>query len=104
MNRREKILVAAVGGLVGLLITGVFASTTANPNLTTNLAAFVGKSLWLEQLKGIGITLALTLGGTAIIALAVKGVMGLRPTIEAEIEGLDLSEHGEEGYIYDAKS
>ena len=96
--------VHGVGGLVGLLITGVFASTTANPNLTTNLAAFVGKSLWLEQLKGIGITLALTLGGTAIIALAVKGVMGLRPTIEAEIEGLDLSEHGEEGYIYDAKS
>ena len=31
----------------------------------------------------------LTVGGTAIIALAVKGVMGLRPTIEAEIEGLD---------------
>ncbi len=96
--------VHGVGGLVGLVITGVFASATANPNLTTNLAALVGKSLWVEQLKGIGITLALAVGGTAIMALAVKGVMGLRPTIEAEIEGLDISEHGEEGYIYDAKS
>ncbi|MDP3073897.1 MAG: ammonium transporter [Opitutaceae bacterium] len=93
-----------VGGLVGLLITGVFASTTANPNLSNNLAALVGQSLWREQLKGIGVTLLLTVGGTALIALAVKGIMGLRPTIEAEVEGLDISEHGEEGYIYDPKS
>lgn len=96
--------VHGVGGLVGLVITGVFASTAANPNLSTNLAALVGKSLWLEQLKGIGITLLITIGGTALVAYVVKAVIGLRPTIEAEVEGLDLSEHGEEGYIYDAKS
>ena len=39
-----------------------------------------------------------------LIALIVQRVVGLRPTIEAEVEGLDLSEHGEEGYIFDAKS
>ena len=36
--------------------------------------------------------------------IAWKAVLGLRPTIEAEQEGLDLSDHGEEGYIYEAKS
>ncbi|MBL9202091.1 MAG: ammonium transporter [Opitutaceae bacterium] len=96
--------VHGVGGLVGLVITGVFASTTANPNLSTNLSGLVGKGLWIEQVKGIGVTLLITLVGTALVAYVVKAVIGLRPTIEAEVEGLDLSEHGEEGYIYDAKS
>lgn len=96
--------VHGVGGTVGLLITGVCASTTANPNLSTNLAGLVGKTLWIEQLKGIGITLAWTTLATALIALLVKQVLGLRPTLESEIEGLDLSEHGEEGYIYEPKS
>ena len=35
---------------------------------------------------------------------ALKAIMGLRPTVESEQEGLDLSEHGEEGYIYEGKS
>ena len=34
----------------------------------------------------------------------VNRVVGLRPTIEAETEGLDLTDHGEEGYIYEGKS
>lgn len=96
--------VHGVGGLVGLLITGVFASTAANPNLATNLSALVGRSLWIEQAKGIAITLLLAGGGTAIVGFAVKAVLGLRTTTEAEVEGLDINEHGEEGYIYDAKS
>ena len=40
--------------------------------------------------------------GTALIGLIVNRVVGLRPTIEAETEGLDLSDHGEEAYIFDA--
>jgi Amt family ammonium transporter len=39
-----------------------------------------------------------------IIAFIVKALVGLRPTVEAEQEGLDLSDHGEEGYIYESKS
>lgn len=93
-----------MGGIVGLLVTGVLASATVNPNLSTNLAQLVGKSLWLEQIKGITVTLLLATIGTALIALFVKQVHGLRPTAEAETEGLDLEEHGEEAYIFDAKS
>jgi ammonium transporter, Amt family len=36
---------------------------------------------------------------TAIIAFIVKATIGLRPTPESETQGLDLSDHGEEGYI-----
>ena len=96
--------VHGVGGTVGLVLTGFFATTAVNANLATNLAALVGKSLWREQLKGIGLTLLWTTVGTALIALVVKRVLGLRPTIEAETEGLDLDDHGEEAYIFDAKS
>ncbi|NBX58986.1 MAG: ammonium transporter [Opitutaceae bacterium] len=96
--------VHGVGGIVGLLVTGVLASASVNPNLSTNLAQLVGKSLWLEQIKGITVTLLLATIGTALIALFVKQVHGLRPTAEAETEGLDLEEHGEEAYIFDAKS
>jgi Amt family ammonium transporter len=96
--------VHGVGGTLGLVITGVFATATANPNLGTNLGALVRHTLWREQLKGIGLTLLLTVLGTALIALVVRRVVGLRPSIEAEVEGLDLTDHGEEGYIFDAKS
>ena len=83
---------AGVGGTVGLLVTGVFATATANPNPNTNLAALVGRSLWREQLTGIGVTLLLTTLGTALIALAVPRLMGRRPPNEAQVEGPDLGE------------
>ena len=64
----------------------------------------MGHSLWIEQVKAIGITLALSIVATVVIAFLVKALLGLRPTVEAEQEGLDLADHGEEGYIYEAKS
>jgi Amt family ammonium transporter len=96
--------VHAVGGTLGALLTGIFANASVNGNMNTNLKDIVGKTLWLEQLKAMGITIVLALVGTLIIALIVKAVVGLRPTTEAEQEGLDLTDHGEEGYIYEAKS
>ncbi len=56
-------------------------------------------TLWIEQLKAIGITIALSVIGTVVIAYIVKAVIGLRPTPEAEQQGLDLTDHNEEGYI-----
>ena len=56
--------------------------------------------LVMEQIKAIGLTLALAIVGTLIIGFIVKAVIGLRPTEETETVGLDLAEHGEEGYIY----
>jgi Amt family ammonium transporter len=96
--------VHGVGGTVGLVLTGLFATATVNPNLSTNLSAVVGHSLLREQFKGIAVTLVLTTCGTALIGLIVNRLTGLRPTIEAETEGLDLTDHGEEAYIFDAKS
>jgi Amt family ammonium transporter len=52
----------------------------------------------VEQLKAIGITLALAVVGTIVIAFIVKAILGLRVSEEVETIGLDLVEHGEEGY------
>ena len=94
--------VHAVGGTLGALMTGMLARNSANPNLATNLKAYVtdslGQPLVIEQLKAIGITLVLAVVGTVVIAYVVKAVIGLRPSEEDESQGLDLAEHGEEGY------
>jgi Amt family ammonium transporter len=87
------------------LLTGFLARNAANGNLAANLKDKVTDHLFqplvLEQLKAIGITLALAVIGTIIIAFAVKALVGLRPTEETETVGLDLVEHGEEGYHND---
>jgi Amt family ammonium transporter len=94
--------VHAVGGTLGALLTGVLARNAANGNLVTNLKNFVTDSplqpLVFEQLKAIGVTLVLAVAGTTVIAFIVKAVVGLRPSEEVESVGLDLAEHGEEGY------
>jgi ammonium transporter, Amt family len=90
--------VHGVGGTLGAILAGVFANADVNPNLKTNLGALVGNGLWLEQLKAVGLTMALSIGGTAVIAYAIKAVLGLRPSVEAEEAGLDDSDHGEAGY------
>jgi ammonium transporter, Amt family len=90
--------VHAVGGTLGALLTGFLATAEANPNLATNLAGIVGKTLWLEQLKAMGVTLALALGATALLGYALKRTIGLRPAADDEQVGLDLSDHGERGY------
>jgi Amt family ammonium transporter len=90
--------VHGVGGTLGALVTGFLATPEANPNLNTNLASIVGKSLWVEQVKAIGVTLVLAVVGTAIIASLLKATIGLRPSAEDEEEGLDQVDHGEAGY------
>src|SRR5688572_4744185 len=89
----------AVGGTLGALLTGVLATPTVNGSLEPLM-----KGLVMEQLKAIGFTILLSVVATAVIAYLVKATIGLRPTMEAEREGLDVTDHGEEGYIYEAKS
>ena len=91
--------VHAVGGTLGALMTGFLATNKVNVNLDLN-AAYVGNSLWVEQLKSIGLTLAMAVVGTVIIAYIVKVVVGLRPSVEVEVAGLDVADHGEEGYVF----
>jgi Amt family ammonium transporter len=100
--------VHAVGGTLGAFLTGVLATAkSGNANITetgtaakaNGLAKLVANGgLWVEQLKAIGITILLAVIGTVIIAYVVKAIVGLRPTPEIETAGLDLNEHGEEGY------
>jgi Amt family ammonium transporter len=90
--------VHAVGGTLGAFVTGLLATPDANANLNTNLKDIVGSTLWLEQLKAMGLTLVLSLVGTAIIGYALKATVGLRPSAENEEAGLDVSDHGERGY------
>ena len=90
--------VHAVGGTLGAFLTGVLATPTVNANLDLNLKGVVGSSLWIEQIKAIGVTLSLAVVGTLIVAYVVKAIIGLRVEEEVEVGGLDLSEHGEEGY------
>ena len=97
--------VHAVGGTLGAFLTGVLAKTEINPAALAGDAAkangldkLVGHGLWLEQLKAMGITIALAVVGTLVIGFIVNAVIGLRPTEEVESIGLDLAEHGEEGY------
>jgi Amt family ammonium transporter len=90
--------VHGVGGTLGALLTGFYASPEVNANLNTNLSGLVGKTLWLEQIKAIGLTLALAIVGTTVIALVIKAVIGLRASKPVEEAGLDDAEHGEAGY------
>jgi Amt family ammonium transporter len=93
--------VHGVGGTLGALLTGIFASPDVNANLNTNLSGIVGATLWVEQLKAIGFTLVVAVVGTVVLASIVKAVVGLRPDAESEESGLDYSDHGESGYHLD---
>jgi Amt family ammonium transporter len=92
--------VHAVGGTLGTIMAGVFATTAVNPNLGADrIKALVGETLWIEQTKAAGLILVWSLVATIVIAYVIKIVLGsMRATVETERIGLDLAEHGEEGY------
>ncbi len=85
--------VHGVGGTLGAILTGILATKDVNPAVES-----LKTGLLMNQFKAIGVTLVLSVVGTAIIAFIVKAVIGLRATEEVETIGLDLAEHGEEGY------
>jgi ammonium transporter, Amt family len=92
--------VHGVGGTMGALLTGFFATSFANANLDLNLKGIVGHTLWIEQLKSMALTIVISLVATAILAFAIKALFGLRPSQDVENQGLDVNEHGEEGYMF----
>ncbi len=94
--------VHAVGGTLGAIATGICATADVNGNLNTNLKDILGKTLYLEQFKAIAVTLVLSLAATFVLAYLVKALIGLRPTEEDESRGLDISDHGEEGYSHNS--
>ncbi len=94
--------VHAIGGTTGAIMTGMLARNSVNANMATNLKAYVTDSLFQplvwEQVKAVVITIVLSVVGTIVIAFITKLLVGLRPTEEVEMTGLDECEHGELGY------
>jgi len=100
--------VHAIGGTTGAFLTGVLATSSVNPNLgsgnpaarANGLAGLVAHGgLWHEQLMAIALTLLMAIVATTIIGFTLKATLGLRPSPEVERQGLDVTEHGEEGYV-----
>lgn len=85
--------VHGVGGTLGAILTGYFADPEVNEAI-----AGLKDGLMVAQLKACAVTIVWSLAATLVITLIVKAVIGLRPTREDEELGLDLAEHGEQGY------
>jgi Amt family ammonium transporter len=97
------------GGSLGALLTGVFATCVVNDNLkdaagkALPLGLIDGKAgQVVNQLIATGIAWVLAIAGTLIILKICDLTVGVRVTREQEVEGLDLSMHGEEGYIFES--
>jgi Amt family ammonium transporter len=89
--------VHGVGGTVGALLTGVFASIAINPAGADGLMAG-NPGLLLKQLAGVGATVVYAAVMTFVILKVVDAVFGLRVKEQQEEEGLDLTQHGELAY------
>jgi Amt family ammonium transporter len=103
--------VHGAGGTIGALLTGVFASSAINPifkdakGTTLPSGAIEGNPHQLiNQLVGVLIAWVLAIAGTVVILKVVDVLVGLRVSEDHEIQGLDLSQHGEEGYYWEAST
>jgi Amt family ammonium transporter len=103
--------VHGAGGTIGALLTGVFASRAINPifkdpqgnPLPSGLLEGNAGQL-LNQLIGVTIACVLAAVGTVVILKVVDVLVGLRVSSDHEIQGLDLSQHGEEGYAWEVSA
>jgi ammonium transporter, Amt family len=89
-----------VGGILGALLTGVFADLAVNGAGADGLIAGGGLTLLGKQAIAVVATTAFSLGATAVILKAVEATIGLRVVAEQEVAGLDLSQHSEVGYAF----
>ena len=103
--------VHGAGGTLGALLTGVFASSAINPvfkdaqgNATASGMLEGNPHQLLNQLVGVVIAWVLAIVGTLAILKLVDATIGLRVSEEEEVQGLDLSQHGEEGYYWETSA
>jgi ammonium transporter, Amt family len=94
--------VHGVGGTLGAVLTGVFATRACwdiDGGATLGLIEG-GTKVFIGQLAAVAITWIFSIVATVIILKLIDAVMGLRIDPEGETRGLDVSDHGEEGYIF----
>ena len=87
--------VHGVGSTVGMLMLGFLANPSVNPAIADYAG---GSKQFLNQLIGVGATIALSAAGTALILGLIKATIGLRVSEEDEDVGLDVTQHGERAY------
>lgn len=97
--------VHGAGGTLGAILTGIFASSAINPILKDAKGNVLPSGLLegnahqlLNQFIGVALAWVISIVGTLILLKLVDMVIGLRVAAEDENEGLDLTQHGEEGY------
>ena len=92
--------VHGVGGTLGALLTGVFASKAVT-NDKDKFGLLEGNAHQLvAQLVGAAAAIVLAVVGTIILLKIVDSIVGLRVNQAGELQGLDINQHGEEGYIF----
>lgn len=95
--------VHGAGGTMGAILTGFFATNLINPIYGAGKPVGAIDGHWhqvLNQLAGVGIAWGISIAGTLMLLKVVDVAIGLRVTREEEIEGLDVTQHGEEGYDF----
>jgi len=103
--------VHGAGGTLGALLTGLFATSVVNPifhdasgNVLASGVIEGNVRQLLNQFLGVAIAWVLAIVGTLVILKIVDGTIGLRVSSEHEMQGLDLTQHGEEGYSWEAST
>jgi len=102
--------VHGVGGTMGALLTGIFASSAINPIFGKDALGHPRPTGWvdgnpaqvLHQLTAAAIGWGFAIVGTLVILFVVDHVVGLRVSEDDEEQGLDLTQHGEQGYDWDS--
>jgi Amt family ammonium transporter len=95
--------VHGVGGTLGAILTGVFATRAAwdiDNGLKLGVVEGGGTRVLIGQIVAVAVTWLFSIVATFIILKVIDGVMGLRVTEHDEVRGLDVTQHGEEGYIF----
>jgi len=103
--------VHGAGGTIGALLTGIFATSAVNPIFTDAGGRPLPSGLlegnahqFFNQIVGVVIAWVLAIVGTIVILKVVDLTIGLRVTQEHEVQGLDVSQHGEEGYNWEVSA
>jgi ammonium transporter, Amt family len=103
--------VHGAGGTIGALLTGIFASSMINPIFKDANGRVLPSGVidgnphqLLNQVVGVAIAWGLAIVGTVVLLFITDKLIGLRVPVDHEVHGLDLSQHGEEGYNWEASA
>ena len=94
--------VHGVGGTLGALLTGIFASRACTDADLGNPLGLIegGTRLMIGQIAAVVVTWVFAIVMTFVLLKIIDATIGLRVSQQEETQGLDLTQHGEEGYIF----